>query len=259
MTSNTNQAADPDLARSGIEYVAHRTHETADAIAALVRQCFPALDSGYRDTPIDEYRAQVSAAQDRLCEGGYIRAIVAEILPDLRRHLGEDRFLVQSNLYLRATRPAVPQAVEAVGWHRESFYGPNMERSVNIWTPICGVDANNTLRFIPGSQAVPDSALQIESVEDSVTRRFSAGHRIGFVYAPKLITAGVDLDSSKPMLVPPYHSIVFPGELIHGSGLNHSSTIRFSVDFRVLPLTAWSPELSKRFHFASGKPYFEEY
>ena len=49
---------------------------------------------------------------------------------------------------------------------------------------------------------------------------------------------------------------LFPGLLIHGAGHNLDSQIRFSVDFRILPFSAYSSS-SKAYHLASGKPYFE--
>ena len=57
----------------------------------------------------------------------------------------------------------------------------------------------------------------------------------------------------------PYNfSSIFPGNLIHGAAINHSNKkIRFSVDFRILPKSAYNEDLSKQVHITSGKPYFE--
>lgn len=247
------------LRLSSIELVAHRSRNAVDAMRKLVRKQFSGTIGDYVAMEVDEYRTLVSETQEALNEMGSVRAICDEILPDLREYLHEERFLIQTNLYLRATRPLVSQEAEAIGWHRESFYGANMERSVNIWTPVYGVTLDNALRFIPGSQTIPDENIVVESVEDETTKRFSAGHKIGFLYAPKKIVDGIDLSDSEPMPVPDYHSGVFAGDLIHGAARNRGDEIRFSVDFRILPMKAWNPELSKKTHFASGKSYFEEY
>ena len=75
---------------------------------------------------------------------------------------------------------------------------------------------------------------------------------------PKKIIGGVNLDNSLPMMVPYNFSSIFPGNLIHGAAVNHSNNkIRFSVDFRILPKSAYNDNLSKQFHITSGKPYFE--
>ena len=66
------------------------------------------------------------------------------------------------------------------------------------------------------------------------------------------------LTESKPMVVPYYSSSIFSGNLIHGSALNKSNSIRFSCDFRVIKKSDYKSE-SKKFHFASNKPYFVEF
>lgn len=257
---SSGEAADEDILQlSSIKLAAHRSGDAVNAMKTLVQERFPGAASRYAAMNVDEYRERVGETQEILNEGQYVRKICDEILPDIRAYLEEDRFLIQTNLYLRATRPLVSQEAEAIGWHRESFYGANMEQSVNIWTPVRGVTAANTLRFIPGSQAISDADILVEQFEDGTTRQFSAGHKIGFLYAPKKIVGGVDLERSEPLRVPDYHSGIFAGNLIHGAASNSGGDIRFSVDFRILPMRAWDPELSKKAHFASGRPYFEEY
>lgn len=247
------------LADSSIHLAKHASQSSLDRMRTVLKTYFPEDVQSYCEMETEAYRARVSQAQDLFSNENYTRAIVTEILPALSEYLNGERFLIQTNLYLRAARPVATQTTEAVGWHRETFYGSNMEKAVNIWTPVDGVGPENTLRYVPHSQHIPDSNILVANVEDEVTKRFSTGHKIGFVYAPKIIISGVDLSTSVPMNVPIYSSSIFSGNLIHGAAENHGKSIRFSVDFRILPMTAWDATLSKSFHFTSGKPYFEEY
>jgi hypothetical protein len=255
-TSGNNKKT---LESSGIRYAKHKSKKTINQIQKIVGLQFPNSVEYYSVMGVDEYRNLVSLTQEVLCNRGYVRKIVDEIYPEIIEFLQESRFLIQTNIYLRATRPQVFQDGEAIGWHRESFYGLNMERSINIWTPISGVVIENTLRFVPESQSIPEDQILTEQVEDKITLKYSIGHKIGFQYAPKRIVGGVDIVRSEPMDVPSYHSSIFPGNLVHGAAYNKSDQIRFSIDFRILPISAYNSLSSKNFHFASGKSYFEEF
>ncbi len=92
---------------------------------------------------------------------------------------------------------------------------------------------------------------------DLATTKGSTGNNIGFLYAPKQIVQGVDLTSSQPLNVPESHNAIFLGNLIHGSGVNNSLNIRFSVDFRILPFSAYKTDEAKQMQISSGSPYFE--
>lgn len=248
---------DPDmLSASGVRFARHRTPQTLQDLRRVVDAVFPGDESGLAGMEIGSYRALVLEAQTDLNAQGFVRRLCQEVRDDIVAAIGEDRFYIQTNLYLRAARPESGGAREAIGWHRETFYGPNMEQSVNIWTPVRGVTAKNTLRFIPGSQTIPDAEIQTVSVADEVTEKGSVGNRIGFLYSPKVIQSGVNLENGQPMQVPEGCSALFPGLLVHGAGHNLDTRIRFSVDFRILPFSAYA-STSKPYHLASGKPYFE--
>lgn len=248
---------DPDmLSASGVRFAPHRTAGTLQDLRRSVDAAFPEDEAGFLGMEIGAYRARVLDLQTDLNARDFVRRLCQEVHEDIVEAIGEDRFFIQTNLYLRAARPESGARREAIGWHRETFYGPNMERSVNVWTPVRGVTERNTLRFIPGSQSIPEADIQTVSVADEVTEKGSVGNRIGFLYSPKVIQSGVDLESSQPLRVPEGCSALFPGLLVHGAGHNLDSRIRFSVDFRILPFSAYSSN-SKPYHLASGKPYFE--
>jgi len=241
---------------SGIVFASHNSKILTNEIKKDIQNNFNKSEHFYTLLKIEEYREIIKNTQDFLNAKDYVRRIANEIQTQIKNYIKEDKFLIQTNLYLRATKPS-DNNIDSVGWHRETFYGPNMEKSINIWTPIMGVNIKNTLRFIPESQNIPESKILTLQEKDPVTKKGFTGNAIGFLYAPKKIIGGVNLNNSIAMDVPLYHSAIFPGLLIHGSAINLSSNIRFSLDFRILPFSAYRPEKSKQFHLTSGKPYFE--
>lgn len=217
---------------------------------------FPSSDRHYLTVPRSEYRHMVLEAQDAMNGINGPDLIATSILDELRQFVDASDVLIQSNLYLRAARPDRSMDEESIGWHRESFYGPEMSAAVNVWTPLRGVTAKNTIRYIPNSGEIPDEELATVNEPSKYTERFSDGHKIGFLYAPKRITSGVDLTLHKPLLVNVGQTAIFDGNLIHGAAVNHTDSIRFSIDFRVIAAHKYS-DGHKRLHFASGRSYFK--
>ena len=244
---------------SRIIFSEHQDKDLVNEIQKDVLKYFNEDEKFYFDLPIEIYREIVKNAQDLLNEKEYARKICDRCIQAIKNYIKEDKFFIQTNLYLRATRPTSDQETESISWHRETFYGPNMEKCVNIWTPILGVNEKNTLRYIPNSQDIPESDILLNQINDKATIKDSTGNKIGFLYSPKIIVGGVDLNKATAMIVPNFNSALFPGLLVHGSAQNFSQNIRFSVDFRILPFSAYNHEETKNFHLASGKPYFELY
>lgn len=223
-------------------------------LRALVGFFFPRTTREYVDMAPEAFRAIVLRAQEELNARDFARRLARDRRETICRILGSDRPLVQTNAYMRATRPHVDGVQENIGWHRESFYGPDMQESINFWVPIANVSAENAVRYIPDSHLIPDEDIQTTSEEDGTVERFSAGHKIGLLYRPKEIVSGVDLTASQPLVALPGEAAIFAGALIHGAAANHSDHIRFSVDFRMLAAESLS---QGKDHFASGKSYFE--
>ena len=46
-----------------------------------------------------------------------------------------------------------------------------MEDSINVWTPILNVTEFNTLRYIPGSQQIPDNQIILNSKVSELTKK----------------------------------------------------------------------------------------
>jgi len=251
MTSSSKEAM---LAESTINIVRHQD-DVHTRLAAVIEAIFPLPEEDYLAMGLEDYRTLMLKAQSKLIEGNFVSRVIISIKADLESYLATDRFLVQSNLYLRAARPGMPRHYENIDWHRESFYGPNVEKSVNIWTPIRGVTLKNSLRYIPNSHTIPDEQIITYNEGSTVTPKYSAGHQLGFNYDPKVIRSGVDLSQAATMVVPEKSIAIFSGNLIHGAAINLDTKIRFSIDFQVIRKSDYSSS-NKNFHFSSGKPYF---
>ncbi len=249
---------EPIYRKSGIVIAPHSDISVLEDLIGLIQSHFIESNEVYGMMEVGDYREIVFELQEKLCKLEFNRKIAGTIKEAIQEQINEEDFFIQTNTYLRAARPnAYNPSIEAIGWHRETFYGPNMERSCNIWTPLLNVVPENTLRFIPESQIIPDEAIITTQHDEESTPKGSASHKIGYLYSPKTIISGVDLDLSREMIVPNFASSIFPGNLIHGAGLNKSNNIRFSTDFRILPKSAYDINKNKQYHLASDQTYFE--
>ena len=252
----TRSRIEARLAESTIKIVLHQD-DVHTALAAVIEAMFPLPEEDYLAMGLEDYRAVMLKAQSKLIEGNFVSRVIFSIRAALESYLETEQFLVQSNLYLRAARPGMPRHYENIDWHRESFYGPNLEKSVNIWTPIRGVTSKNSLRYIPRSHTIPDQKIITSNEGSTVTPKYSVGHQLGFNYDPKIIRSGVDLSQAETMIVPEKSSAIFSGNLVHGAAVNLDSKIRLSIDFQVIRKSDYS-QSNKKFHFSSGRPYFIE-
>lgn len=236
----------------------HLNQKTFTDLRKIIDLNFYQEEKYYLSMSIEDYRNLMVKAQDSLNENNAALMICKSIEPDIVNYLKTDKFLIQSNVYLRASRPINNPSTENIGWHRETFYGSNMEKSVNIWTPLRGLTLENTLRYIPMSHLIKDEEIKVKKISSDTTKRFSLGHKLGFQYAPKKIIGGVKLNRSLPMMVDYGKSAIFSGNLIHGAAVNSADSIRFSIDFRIIKKSDYSSK-NKQHHFSSSKPYFIEY
>jgi len=242
--------------QSGINIINHRTNKTVLCLKSIIIDNFNIFDD-YLDWSEKKYRNKVLNVQNKINQFNFSQIISCEIKESIAEFLGEEDFLVQSNVYLRASRPKSGKSLEeAIDWHRESFYGPNVESAANVWTPVYNVNERNTLQFIPRSQLIDSSKIVLNQFEHPTVWRGSSSHRIGYLYSPKKILSGIDFSSAEKMIVPEYSSSIFPAELIHGAAVNHSNFVRYSVDFRVIAKSKHNKKLNKNKNFNSKNPYF---
>ncbi|MEM1160474.1 MAG: phytanoyl-CoA dioxygenase family protein [Pseudomonadota bacterium] len=240
--------------QSGIVISALQDQGLLEEIRALVSRIFPEPTQYYIEMDPDAYRALILQGQEELNASDFGRRLAQDRRGEICAIMNTQAPMIQTNIYLRATRPSVTGIQENIGWHRESFYGPNMEESVNFWMPIANATKENAVRYIPESHQIPDADIETTSKADDSVSKFSAGHKIGLLYAPKEIVNGVDLSASQPLLVPDGSVALFAGALIHGAAANNSDQIRFSIDFRMVAQECMAEDKE---HFASGKSYFE--
>jgi len=204
------------------------------------------------DVEADEYRALVARAQDALNNLRHAHVIARSIYPQIVELVGSQDIMVQSNLYLRAARPKI-DGQEAVGWHRESMYGCQLQ-ALNVWMPIANVTKDNSIRYVPGSAAIPDEALELSEDDSAGVAKGSAGHKIGLLYAPKRIVGGVDFSTASTFDLAEGEVAIFPSNLIHGAAQNETDKIRFSIDFRVI--AAGHVGKQKKSFAGDGKNFF---
>ena len=258
-TIKMNYARKINIDESSICFANHSNNETLSEIREILEKSV--LKTGRVSSAYltNNYHKELREVQDILNKKNFVNKIVQSIKGQIKEYIQHEFFLVQTNLYLRGTRPNNNFLEETIGWHRESFYGSDLGASVNIWTPIMNVTPENTLRYIPNSQYIDDSQILTSSIESKLTAKGSDRNKVGLLYSPKQIIQGVDLTNSRPMIVPENSSAIFSGNLIHGAAKNNTPKIRFSVDFRIMDKRSYKPEKSKSFHEASGKAYFEEF
>lgn len=241
---------------SGI-YIGKLSKEILFELRNIVDELIPTDEVNFNLMEIDEYRSIQLKVQNNIISAGYPSKIFKSAQGQIEDYFGSSKLLIKSNLQFRASRSISPKQ-ECIGWHRESFYGSG-QYSVNMWIPIRGVTKENTLRYIPESHLLDNKNIKICIEDDSITKRFSTGHKLGFLYKNKIILDGIDFTKAKPLPPEIGQFALFPGELVHGSAINNTQKIRISIDFSIIRKKDWDKTFQKKSHFASGgKPLFIE-
>ena len=108
MTSSSKEAM---LAESTINIVRHQD-DVHTRLAAVIEAIFPLPEEDYLAMGLEDYRTLMLKAQSKLIEGNFVSRVIISIKAALESYLATDRFLVQSNLYMRAARPGMPRHYE---------------------------------------------------------------------------------------------------------------------------------------------------
>jgi ectoine hydroxylase-related dioxygenase (phytanoyl-CoA dioxygenase family) len=164
----------------------------------------------------------------------------------LDRIFDEEKILYSVDITLRVVRPKETQLnnkknqkSEALGWHRETFYGnhKHIKYSYNFWMPVLNYSKKICLNYIPRSHLIPDDLIIRKKckVNDNKVIKFSDSHKLGFPYSPKEIISGVKISKGKKIFLPRKYYLLFSQMLVHGNGKNFSKKIRFAVNFSMVP------------------------
>ena len=170
-----------------------------------------------------------------------------------------EKLLFESVIFFRAVRPLQDGVLqENPDFHRESMYSDHehTRHVLNVWCPLKNVEEKNTLKYVPKSHLIPDSELLVEVNEStpSKVKKHSAGHGLGFLWKPKQITSGVNLNSAVNMNFKENDYAIFSSMLVHGGGDNNSDKIRFAFGFGVIPENKMG--FNKSFFASGGKPHY---
>ena len=242
---------------SSIKIIPHSNNECLDTIKKNVSNLI--FSNDYMGINLDEYREIILNYQKILTENNTHKKILKSIKKGIDEYFNNEEILIQSFLYLRSTRPIsknTPHKMESIPFRRESFYGEIQKKVYNVWTPLYGELTPKALMYIPESQNIPDEDIKTESEIDEFTKKNSYGHKLGFLYQPKNIIEGVDLNKVETMETNFYNSAVFSGNLIHGPCQNTSTQLRVSIDFKIIRKKDYDKSIDKE-HVTSKKYYFE--
>lgn len=148
-----------------------------------------------------------------------------------REMVGQD-LLVQSNPYLRMTRPLKKQ--DNIGYHRDTFYGGS-PYEISVLIPFVNLEKESSLSVMSRSHILPESLFptdQIQNPDTDVTKG-SSKHQLGFLYAPKLMDPAIESEMTKiPLKIG--QALMFSLSTVHGSVVNLGKATRWSTDIRVL-------------------------
>lgn len=157
--------------------------------------------------------------------------ILAAQVPFFQKLIGLD-LKGQANPYLRMTRPNKPQ--DNIGYHRDTFYGGSpFELSVLI--PFVDLPKESSLSVMSGSHTMAEKLFPTRQIEnpDQDVKKGSEKHKLGFLYAPKLM--GDDVSSKmEPIALKVGQALVFSLSTVHGSVENTGPVTRWSIDTRVM-------------------------
>jgi sporadic carbohydrate cluster 2OG-Fe(II) oxygenase len=162
-------------------------------------------------------------------ENGYGQMIVERSVESFNALLGLDLH-IQKYPYVRISRPQKHQ--DNIGIHRDTHYGCSpYEVSVSI--PFTTVPAKGSLGVLSGTHLLSEEALPFEQIRSADVEKNSTKHKLGFLYAPKVMSDEVR-NSVKPVTLKVGQALAFSLSLVHGQEVNQSKATRISTDVRLV-------------------------
>ena len=149
--------------------------------------------------------------------------------------------------YLRIARPN--KAQDNLGYHRDTYYGASpFELSVHV--PFVDLDAAGALGVISESHVAPESAFKWQQVQSETVTKGSMKHKLGFLYAPKIMESTIAAQV-EPIPLATGQALIFSLSIVHGQEVNCAGITRFSSDIRVVNSLApiqWERSVHKDFY-----------
>lgn len=137
--------------------------------------------------------------------------------------------LIQANPYLRMTRPGKKQ--DNVGYHRDTFYGGS-PYEISVILPFVDCDSKMTLKVMSGSHILSEKLFPVVQEKSDIAKG-SEKHKLGFLYAPKLMDPSVE-EKMQPVPVKVGQIFMFSLSTVHGCVVNQGQRTRWSSDVRVV-------------------------
>lgn len=168
-----------------------------------------------------------------------VRKLVGSNLSFIQTLCGIDVH-VQNVPYLRIARPG--ERKDNIGFHRDTYYGCSpFEISMHI--PLVELPKQAAIGVISGSHIAAEGDFKWRQHRDPEVTKGSKKHKIGFLYAPKVM-AGSVVEKMEFYPINLGQAMFFPLSLVHGQEVNRSKITRFSIDIRFV--NSYAPILWQR-------------
>ena len=211
----------------------------------------------------DSFHKLIETYQNMINDANLLQEFIKSNDQLIQFLVGDDDLSFVSVLKLRAVRPKTllpPPAQDHVPVHRESLYAntDQVTFQYNCWIPVSEAATSSGMYYYPRSHIIDDTDLEISEDPGHSVRvdRYSAGHRIGLPYLPKLIsTRCLDgIGAPSRFNVPIGSFVVFSAMLLHGGGENNSNELRLSVDTGCIPSRRLKE--NDQLFAADGRPHY---
>lgn len=181
------------------------------------------VDSDARHTEIQ------AALSNFYQQEGFGPLLIRENLGFFKDFVGLDLH-VQKFPYLRIARPNKPQ--DNIGIHRDTHYGSSSyEISVSI--PFTENGPLGSLGVVSGTHLLSEADLPVTQVQSEQVARGSIKHKLGFLYAPKLMSDEIRAKVT-PIPLKVGQALIISLSCVHGQEVNRSNATRFQSDIRVV-------------------------
>ena len=198
------------------------------------------IDDSYTDT--ETFRNKLLKCQDEINQNKIHKVIVSNEMSIFNLLFDNKPISIQSVVYLMGVRSDSTEMLEYLDYHRENFYCDDdyINYQLNISIPIRNYNIKTSMKIIEKSHLISDESITTQKYDSdkSGVEKFSAGHKLGLTYNPKIIVDGIDPNEARRIDLNKDEIFIFSSRLIHGGGINPTSKIRFSLDFAAISTEA---------------------